>query len=196
MCYLLRRRKNFWRKKSNSQWNLKTVKEEKGQCLQQCHHGSQAPGCCLGKNTFNYCHFPPHASNFITVDVPLPLQPATAIMFPRDHMYTISVLSEAAADESSGRDGAANQGAQHWAHLQVWEYWRKIFILCTYLNMYQQDCECHEAGQDIVLNFHNHTKLAKLHPSSSKVFLQLRFLHTLSLDLYNWISTICICCLP
>ena len=34
----------------------------------------------------------------------------TAIMFPRDHMYTIS---KAAADDSSGRDGAANKGAQH-----------------------------------------------------------------------------------
>ena len=78
---------------------------------------------------------------------------------------TISVLSDSAGDESSGRNGAANEGAQDRAHLNVWEDEGHLFAI-----EYQKDSESHKAGQDTVLNFQHHTKLAKLHSSSPKTF--------------------------
>ena len=176
---------------------MKTFKEEKEKCLQQCRHGSQAPGCCLGKILLSIAIFP-----VIAINICHHCQHCHHCWYC-NHCHHVSKGSH----------------VYHLCPLRSgcwrvqWQRWRcqsgcpalsppaslgrsRTNFHSSYLNMYQQDCECHKAGQDIVLNFEHHTKLAKLHPSSSKVFLQLIFLHTLSLDLYNWLSTICICFLP
>lgn len=150
-----------------------------------------------GKNTFKHCHFSSHCHQHLSS---LPALPSLLILQPLPSCFQgITCIPSL----SSPKRLLTSPVAEMVLPIRV----PSIEPTCKFgnieekfsffvLNMYQQDCQSHKAGQDIVFNFDHHTKLSKLHPSSSKVFLQLRFLHTLSLDLYDWISTICICCLP